>query len=534
MSCNISTPHGIYFTETNYVGGSDMENYNKGEFVPEQFRICVCDKKESEELSEEFTLPDYQPEINKLLKVDAVLTPPVQYIGSGKVELSGSVCYDVLYCGEDGQLYSSRVTSDYSMSTDMKDTADADMSMGVSVCARVYPEGVTGRVTAPRKISMRTRLGADVKVFANSRCEESIGGLDDTASLRRLLCRVGYADVMSACDEAVTLGDEIIIDRHEGDVRVIWSNGKVFVSEATATDGGIICRGELLLSIMMCRDGEGKAEIISRKIPFTHEIAATGVTRDVECRAWGDCQIVNVSVQEGRLGCEAVIALYAEAQTEKQLIYPCDIYSTEADASVEYEYKTLTCPIRAANGNFTQSGVFETEQNALPPSAAIICVDGNADISDITTEGRRCIITGEVKYDLLYADGDEFGRTQLTSPWRYEADMPIEAKDAVADAALTVTSCRARMDGERVSVDSEIAVAWRACRPVKIKTPGEVKFTYAPAARRGELVVCYPATSDTLWGVARRYRADAARICENNALSKGLTEPLDGVGYLIV
>ena len=106
-----------------------MENYNKGEFVHEQFRICVCDKKESAELSEEFTLPDYQPEINKLLKIDAVLTPPVQYIGSGKVELSGSICYDVLYCGEDGQLYSSRVTSDYSMNTDMRDTADADISV---------------------------------------------------------------------------------------------------------------------------------------------------------------------------------------------------------------------------------------------------------------------------------------------------------------------------------------------------------------------------------------------------------------------
>ena len=460
-----------------------MQNYNKGEFVPEQFRICVCDKKESAELSEEFTLPDYQPEINKLLKVDAVLTPPVQYIGSGKVELSGSVCYDVLYCGEDGQLYSARVTSDYSMNTDMRDTADADMSTGVSVCARVYPESVTGRVTAPRKISMWTRLCADVKVYANARCEESIVGLDDAASLRRLLCSTGYAEVISACDEAVTLGDEIIIDQREGDMRVIAANGKVFVSEATAADDCVICRGELVLGIMMCRDGESGVQLISRKLPFTHEIAAHGITRDAECCAWGDCQTVNVSVQEGRLGCEAVITLYAEAQSEKTLIYPRDIYSTAADASVEYEYKTLTCPIRAANGNFTQSGVFETEQNAIPSGAEVICVDGDADVSEITTWERRCIITGEVKYDLIYADGDEFGCAKLTSPWRYEADMPTETEDAAADATPTVTSCRARMDGERVSVDSEISVAWRACRPVKIKTPGEVRLSPAPASR---------------------------------------------------
>ena len=511
-----------------------MENYNKGEFVPEQFRICVCDKKESTELSEEFTLPDYQPEINKLLKIDAVLTPPVQYIGAGTVELSGSICYDVLYCGEDGQLYSSRVTSDYSMNTDVKDVEGADMSTGVSVCARVYPENVTGRVTAPRKISMRTRLGADVKVYANARCEERIIGLDDASTLRRLLCRVGYADVMSVCDEAVTLGDEIIIDQREGDVRVISANGKVFVSEATATDDGVICRGELMMGILLCRDGENKFEFISRKLPFTHEISSMSITRDSECCAWGDCQTVNVSVQDGRLGCEAIIALYAQAQTKKQLIYPRDIYSTAADASVEYEHKTLTCPIRAANGNFTQSGVFETESNALPSGATVICVDGSADILDITAEGRRCVITGEVKYDLLYSDGDELGRAQLTSPLRYEADMPSESEGAEFDAVLTVISCRARMDGERVSLDSEIAVAWRACKPVKIKMPCEARFSPAPAARRGELVVCYPADSDTLWSVARRYRADAARICENNSLSKGLEDALEGVGYLIV
>lgn len=511
-----------------------MENYNKGEFVPEQFRICVCDKKESAELSEEFTLPDYRPEINKLLKIDAVPTPPVQYIGSGKVELSGSICYDVLYCGEDGQLYSSRVMSDYSMNTDIKDVEGADMSTGISVCARVYPETTVGRVTAPRKIIMKTRLYADIKAYANARCEEHMSGLEDASTLRRLLCRADYADVMSVCDEAVTLGDEIIIDQREGDVRVISSGGKVFVSEATASDNAVMCRGELMLGIMICRDGEGKVEFISRKLPFSQEITAQGITRDAECCARGECQSVNVSVQEGRLGCEAVIALYAEAQSRLPLIYPRDIYSTAADVAVDYEYKTLMSPIRAANGNFTQGGVFETAQNHIPPSAAVICADGDAVISDITAEGRRCIITGEVKYDVLYADGEEFGCAVLTSPLRYETDMPEAANDAEIDAALTVTACRARMDGERISVDSEIAVAWRACRPVKIKTPGEVKFTPAPEARRGELVVCYPASSDTLWSVARRYCADAERICDNNALSKGLTDVLDGVGYLIV
>lgn len=57
------------------------------------------------ELSEDFDLPDYQPEIKRLLRVQARVSSADTYIGAGNAECSGTVDYSILYSGADGTLY---------------------------------------------------------------------------------------------------------------------------------------------------------------------------------------------------------------------------------------------------------------------------------------------------------------------------------------------------------------------------------------------------------------------------------------------
>ena len=68
-----------------------MENYSKGALLPEKFSICVCDRVVGCELNEEFTLPDYRPEIRKLLRVTPTFAPPSVYFGAGRLEFGGGV-----------------------------------------------------------------------------------------------------------------------------------------------------------------------------------------------------------------------------------------------------------------------------------------------------------------------------------------------------------------------------------------------------------------------------------------------------------
>jgi hypothetical protein len=94
------------------------------------------------------------------------------------------------------------------------------------------------------------------------------------------------------------------------------------------------------------------------------------------------------------------------------------------------------------------------------------------------------------------------------------------------------------MDGERVGVDAELAVSLRTCRSAPFTALTEFTQGEEVTRRRGEYVICFPAPTDTVWSVAKRYHAPMAGLTAANNLPAGSRadsrESLEGVGYLIV
>ena len=142
----------------------------------------------------------------------------------------------------------------------------------------------------------------------------------------------------------------------------------------------------------------------------------------------------------------------------------------------------------------------------------------------------------EAAGELKYASAD------MELPFRYEFDAPALAQSPHIqprfDGRVTVVTCRARMDGERVGVDAELAVSLRAHGPAPFSAVAEADFGDEVTRRRGEYLICFPAPTDTLWSVAKRYHAPMAALTAANNLPAGrhpdTRESLEGAGYLIV
>ena len=54
-------------------------------------QIPLANKTVTTEVIGDFSLPDYQPEIKRLLKIGAAVHPPSRYAGSGEVDISGEM-----------------------------------------------------------------------------------------------------------------------------------------------------------------------------------------------------------------------------------------------------------------------------------------------------------------------------------------------------------------------------------------------------------------------------------------------------------
>ena len=137
----------------------------------------------------------------------------------------------------------------------------------------------------------------------------------------------------------------------------------------------------------------------------------------------------------------------------------------------------------------------------------------------------------------------EYTAAELELPFRYEKDGGLtgELREGMVpefDGCVKAMSCRARMDGERIGVDAELAVALRVTAPDQLTALSSVTFGEDVTRRRGEYVVCFPAADDTLWSVAKRYHAPLTALSAANGISmpENPDKPgsLEGAGYLIV
>ena len=166
-----------------------MDNYIKIEAGGARIQDLLCDRQNVTELSGDFSLPDYQPEIKRLLRVRATVSPPDKYIGTGNVDFSGMIDYCILYAGNDGALYCANESQEYQFSVPLEMTSDFDLGDGLVCDAETVADMAVGRVIAPRKLSVKCRLRSRVQIrgtWRNRSAEERNQALSGCAEARNV------------------------------------------------------------------------------------------------------------------------------------------------------------------------------------------------------------------------------------------------------------------------------------------------------------------------------------------------------------
>ncbi len=539
-------------------------------------QVPLFDREITTDVSGDYSLPDYQPEIKRLLRIRTSVLPPVSPAGVGSVadggELTGALCYYVLYMGHDNALYCAPLPTEYRIALPEDAVrAAADVGEPILCLCDAAAEPAAGRVTAPRRLNIRSKV--NTRVMIRGECPagpEPLSELSaDTPSEYETLsssCEVGR--LLAGAGDVLRLQDDLIPTSSDKEWRVVCAEGAVMVTEAAPAEGLVNCRGEVTVKLTLCpaeplSDGletpmdayePAAVTVMQRKLPFAVAIPLTGVTPACMATARGFCSDLSVEVEEGHIHVDLGILCEVRAQKNEIVTYRKDMYSTRRGGTS----RTVTCPaeraVRALNGNFTLSDSLSLTDAGIDPAARVLDVTATATPEGLICDPAkgRCVLTGICRAHLLLARDGELSGADMTLPFRYEFDDTslyragegdAEAADTLHyDGGAEVITCRARMDGERVALDAELAVSLRTSRPAPMTVLSEVTFTDSDGSehtrRRGEYVICFPAPTDTLWSVAKRYRAPVAALAAANNLPAGPApdspESLDGVGYLIV
>ena len=488
-------------------------------------QIKLCDRNTVCELSNDYTLPDYQPEIRRVLRVSASVLPSSKYVSGSRAELGGTVDYRLLYVASDGKLYSAPLAAEYELSVPLEIDPRVDLGEGITLIANATADSVSARVNAPRKLNVKCRVNADVRAFGTLMLDELVSGEANIDCIQRLdgECRSEY--VCAGVSESKEMLLEF--DTASDDTRVIDSNADLLITEAYVDSFGAKCKGDLMIELLVCNEGtEDSPTYLRRSLPFEDTVELDGEPNS--CIARGYVTDLRVNVEEGKIVCEASVFTEVTAHSETNVSYTKDLYSTERFCETAYNEQSLFTPLYSASSNFSVSERIELSEGQTAIGANVIGVYCEASADDCEYTDGKYALSGSCRYTVIAKKDGEYFCFDQTVPFRYEfasGDSPASAHFLVRPTAAT-----ARIDGNLLSLSSELYVSAELSKEFFISALSEVRFGEPLNKKCEDLIVCYPTPDDTLWSISKKYRVPAVNI-------DGISDPeakLDGIDYLIV
>ncbi len=474
------------------------------------------------ELSKDYSLPDYQPEIKRLMKISANILPPKMDFGMDDAVFSGNIDYYVLYLGVDNQMYCAPISDEYNVSMPLENT---DVSDFVDGFVDILPDNISGRVTAPRKITIRSKLKTAATVFSNSSVNEMFSDSVGEESIRELKGGVETSDIERVVSDSVVVTDEVILDMRDGDVRVICADGKVMLTEVKGNNGEMLLRGDTYIKILACKENIGEPYVIQRKIPIFANIPLRGADGDSSLFAKGSVSELSVIVDEGRISLEVGVVFDCMSCKNTLVTYTKDMYSTVCQSRCDYKKYKVVSEGGGSFGNFTSSEARTLEELGFPEGARLVDASGVACVDSVDFENMRIKLSGKVKYNVLLETEGEYSAKEVEMPFSFVGENKSGCENAFVCAE--VISTKGKIDGERISLDSEISVIFRIYGDTEISALEALHFGEAVSPNKNQAVVVFPNSEDSLWSISKKYYVMPEKIIKSNPELAKKTDSVD-------
>lgn len=466
------------------------------------------------ECGEEFNLPDYYPEVRRVVSTLCRVLPESLYDSGDSLEQGGVVAFTVLYLGDDGALAAVPLTCDFSAVLQLpSDRGDCVIS------ATTTAEAVTCRCVAPRRLSLKARLRTTAAGDRRIGAEPSItadGGTPTAAEKISVQTLEKTLPQMRRATGKVTgtVSGEI---RDRAGTKPVMCDGEIMINEASLTDGGVTLRGEAVLWCI-CFGGDGLYYKTVSRVPFEEKVPLDGdELNGGSARGWGRCAAVSVKDSEdGTLVWDMEYDLECEAAQNAEVILAADMYSAmHGGSTVMEECETLSL-LRCHTGRLSISGSGGRGGNITPGDYAIGSF-GKAVCDRVDRSGSRLTVTGTAEVRVPMCGGGEAFEECVKLPFRYECDCPGDGDGELVwrcDAA--VTDCSARLEGDRVNVTAELGISLFAGLRTPTAYVKSLELDRTVGIPDGDNVVriYYPEEGETAWDITKKYRIPRTAVTE--------------------
>ncbi len=461
------------------------------------------------EVTGDFTLPDYQNEIRRILCVKATALPPAKYLSDSAIEFNGTLDYRIVYVGTDGNITSASLSSEYAFSVPLEKN---DGFSDVRVLCSVGVDGVSTRVSAPRRLNIRCRLRPSVRAYGClAPTSPAMAGLDPSSVYSKfeetdtLWCASANSDTVSV---------SCVFPDIPEDMAVASADTLVEISDVSAERDRLTCRGVARIELL-CAGENGNLRTLESEIPLEGEIDVPNMPDGVSACVRGIVADTAVSVGDAGIECTVGVVLSAQTFANERVEYVSDAYSTERECESQVKNVSVRKLLLAKPASFSVNERISLADANIPPMAEILFAEANANMDKCASDDKKIVFTGKTDFSVAWRNDGDTSVSSVSVPVRYE----IEADEADNDSSVEsfesyfeVKGIKARLENGQLVLTAELVGYVNAFAGSDARVLDKISLGEPLDKRDTRIVVAYPAADDTVWSLAKKYRVAPKRI----------------------
>lgn len=251
--------------------------------------VAVLDTVAEQLADVDFTLPDYCPDIEKILK--CTLVPKIQSktLSGGQLQIDGYCIVNVLYVESiKKSIRCCEQSVSFSQSFSVKDTPDDPV-----IITKTKSEYINCRALSPRRLVMHGAFSLYAKVFSKS--STSLYKPSDS-ELETNKQPIHCADLKSFCQEQFTVCEEISVADKPTIESILHCDVDVAITDTKAVTGKLMLNGELNLRMFYLSDVEsGETNKLDYILPFNKIIDCEGIDENtINCVS---CDVMSYDIR---------------------------------------------------------------------------------------------------------------------------------------------------------------------------------------------------------------------------------------------
>lgn len=482
----------------------------------------------TQEETAETIVPDYCPDIARIIKTDGKVFLHSRELRDGKAELSGTVRVTVLYTPDgEGGVRTLEFAMPFTVESDGRSLPNCQ-----HLTAETEAEFLEARMLNPRKIFTHCKLVTHLTGYQRTElsfCTGTEAGAELCVEKKQerqhaiLLTHIAEKDFTFTEEMNLSPG-------REGAAELLTSQISSTVTETKIVGSKLIFKGIFSISLLY-RTADGDCNSSSAELPFSQimevEGATEGAAAALQLQLTGTDLQIDGDDPEGR---QIAVTLYLHAtallREEQDLTLLSDLYSTAYDLTYEAAPLTLTSLCETLNRRQTVREVLEIGVVA----DSILALSAVCGPVSVSREGHTAAVlrTG-VTVQAMYLDE---GGVPLVAERCIDVNCQLELPE---DSRVTARAvCTEEVQGTlgdrgievRFPVDFRVEAASRVKKvcisAVKLDTEAVKDMAGAPS-----LVLRCLGKQETAWDLAKKYNTTISAILSANQLEQEGEIPLE-------